>query len=224
MRSKEGFTFVAVMLSVAILGIMATVGFPVWSHITLREQEKELIFRGERYALAIKNYQRAHQGAYPSSLEQLIKDVRIRYLRRLWVDPVSEQDEPDWGLIFLFGNQYVKETGEQVGTKVLKPGAKPGQTGQRPSPATKQQKKKDDRHLSKLRGPKIAKGRGAVVGVYSKVDQEALMMYKGKKNYSDWLFISDLFEVPPLFPKKGQLPQPKGQQGIPGLPSSSLPQ
>jgi type II secretory pathway pseudopilin PulG len=99
-RQQGGFTYLAILLAVAFLGIgLAAVG-AVWATAAQRNREQQLLFVGEAYRTAIGSYYR--QGhRYPQELQELIEDERTgvvrRHLRRLYPDPMTGQ--PDWELI-----------------------------------------------------------------------------------------------------------------------------
>lgn len=105
---QGGFTYLGLLLLIAIGGIgLAAVG-QVWHTEAQREREKELLFVGEQYARAIGSYYESTPGAvkqYPASLEELLEDRRFpvmrRHLRKLYRDPVT--GEADWALILQQG-------------------------------------------------------------------------------------------------------------------------
>lgn len=84
-----------------------------------REQEAELIFRGEAIAKAIRLY-KERTDHYPSTLKELI-DIRPRIIRKLYKDPMTIGDpihRGDWDLILL--NQFLDaESIEESGDLVL---------------------------------------------------------------------------------------------------------
>jgi len=94
-RSK-GFTYLALLLAVAITaGALAAAG-GVYSQMAQREKERELLFVGEQMRQAIALYYwrtpgGAHQ--YPKDLEALLEDKRWpvtqRYLRKIYRDPMT---------------------------------------------------------------------------------------------------------------------------------------
>jgi type II secretory pathway pseudopilin PulG len=98
-----GFTYIGLMIMIAISGIaLAGVGI-VWHQDLQREREKELIFIGEEYRNAIGSYYENSPGEikqFPKSLDDLIADNRFpsikRHLRKLYEDPVSQGKT--WGL------------------------------------------------------------------------------------------------------------------------------
>lgn len=97
-----GFTYVWVLLAVALMAAgLAAVG-EVASTAAKREKEAELLFVGDQFARAIAEYRASSPGApqYPQKLEELLADNRHpnlrRYLRRVYSDPMTGRD---WGLV-----------------------------------------------------------------------------------------------------------------------------
>lgn len=105
-RGNGGFTYLGLMLAIAVSSAALAAGVEVWHTALKREKERELLFVGDQFRRAIELYYRAAPGRkYPLSLEDLLKDPRQpgvrRYLRRLYRDPVSGKAE--WGLIMAPG-------------------------------------------------------------------------------------------------------------------------
>jgi type II secretory pathway pseudopilin PulG len=101
---QRGFSYVAVLAMVALMGLgLAAVG-PLWAEEARREREDELLRIGRLYAEAIARYQKASPGSakrYPPTLEVLLMDTRfvgtVRHLRTLYPDPL--QPSRPWGLV-----------------------------------------------------------------------------------------------------------------------------
>lgn len=103
-RRAKGFTYLSLLIVVAIsAGALAAVG-GVWSQAAQREKERELLFVGDQFRQAIALYYwrtpgGAHQ--YPKDLEALLDDKRWpttqRWLRRIYRDPITNAQ--DWGLV-----------------------------------------------------------------------------------------------------------------------------
>ena len=97
-RNASGFTYVALLAAIVILGISMGAAGKYWSFVMQREKEEELLFRGEQYRLAIERYSHALPGrnAYPPSIEELLKDSRTptakRHLRQAYKDPITGED------------------------------------------------------------------------------------------------------------------------------------
>ncbi|TCV89621.1 type II secretion system protein [Sulfurirhabdus autotrophica] len=101
---QRGFTYIGLMIAVAIMGIsLAAVG-QMWHNIQTREKEKQLLYIGDQYRKAIAHYYQESPGAakkYPTSLDELVKDSRYvttkRYIRKKYKDPITGNEE--WGVI-----------------------------------------------------------------------------------------------------------------------------
>jgi type II secretory pathway pseudopilin PulG len=103
-----GFTYIGVLMLVAIAGIgLAGVGI-VWHQDARREREKELLFIGEEYRKAIGSYYENSLGdakQFPATIEDLIADKRFpntkRHLRKLYADPMGFGES--WELVLQKG-------------------------------------------------------------------------------------------------------------------------
>ncbi len=101
----RGFTFLGLMMIVALMGVGLLAVGEVWHTAQRREKEQALLFVGDQFRLAINAYYlhtpvTSKQQPYPMSLEDLLKDPRYpttqRYLRKIYLDPISGSSE--WGL------------------------------------------------------------------------------------------------------------------------------
>jgi len=99
-KKQSGFTYVGMMIFVAIAGAGLAAYAQVASHASQREKEAELLFRGNAFQAAIASYYKKEQ-RYPRSLGELLEDKRypmpVRHLRKLYRDPMT--GEPDWALV-----------------------------------------------------------------------------------------------------------------------------
>ena len=103
-NSQRGFTYLAMLMFVAITGAASSSIAALWSQGAQREKERELLFVGNQYRQAIEAYYKrapAGEKRYPASLEELLADRRegtVRHhLRRLYRDPIT--NSADWGLV-----------------------------------------------------------------------------------------------------------------------------
>ncbi|NTV74083.1 MAG: type II secretion system protein, partial [Holophaga sp.] len=92
---ERGFMLAMLLAIIVAMGIFLTAALPSLKAEVQRDQEAELIFRGEAMAAGIRAY-RAKTGGYPLSLEDLGK-LRPPVVRRIYKDPMSR--EGDWDLI-----------------------------------------------------------------------------------------------------------------------------
>ncbi|MFO0440861.1 MAG: type II secretion system protein [Betaproteobacteria bacterium] len=104
MRSTAGFTYVAILIFIAVFTAGTAAMGMSWQRDQIRDKEAELLFIGEEFRQAIGNYYLRTPGGsrdYPKSLDELLADERFinkpRYLRKIYVDPITGQK--DWGLI-----------------------------------------------------------------------------------------------------------------------------
>ncbi len=93
--AQRGFTYVAVLAILVLLGVaLAAIGTR-WADRVQREREQELLRVGQLYAQAILAYHRGSPGSdkkWPKSIEDLELDPRmlstVRYLRAPYTDPM----------------------------------------------------------------------------------------------------------------------------------------
>ena len=119
----SGFTYIGLLIIIAIAGIgLAAVGV-MWKTEMQREREKELLFIGKQFSKALASYYKATPGGIqqlPKTLDDLIIDKRFpmakRHLRKLYLDPMTGKAE--WGLLteqgFITG---VYSTSEEIPIK-----------------------------------------------------------------------------------------------------------
>lgn len=100
----RGYTFVAVLLLLALVSLGLAFAGPMWSQQMQRERERDLLRIGSLYAQAISHYRDVSPGSekqYPTSLEALLIDTRfvgtLRHMRKAYADPVNP-GKP-WGLL-----------------------------------------------------------------------------------------------------------------------------
>lgn len=103
-NGEHGFTYIALLIFIAIMGAGLAATGEVWSTAMKREKEQELLFAGDQIRNAIIMYYDNSPGPgarYPMSLEDLLKDPRYpatkRYLRKLYLDPVTNSS--NWEFI-----------------------------------------------------------------------------------------------------------------------------
>ncbi|MGA8937817.1 MAG: type II secretion system protein [Acidobacteriaceae bacterium] len=86
---EEGFMLLAVVVMVALLLIALSVAAPRVARQLQREKEIESQHRMEQYVRAIQLFQRRFPGQYPASIKSLEKTNNIRFLRHVYVDPLT---------------------------------------------------------------------------------------------------------------------------------------
>ncbi|SMF30809.1 type II secretion system protein [Pseudogulbenkiania subflava] len=103
-RLQSGFTYLGVLMLVAIMGALLAATGEVWSTVIQRQKEQQLLFVGHQFREAIRQYYERSPGGvkrYPRSLDDLLLDKRYpttqRYLRKIYFDPMT--GKPEWGLL-----------------------------------------------------------------------------------------------------------------------------
>lgn len=101
---QHGFTYVSVVILVAIIGLVGAVSLRLGSTMQRAAAEQALLDIGMEYSNALASYAAATpqgQPNYPKSFAELLKDPRFpqlrRHLRRVYVDPMTGKAE--WGLV-----------------------------------------------------------------------------------------------------------------------------
>lgn len=99
-----GFTYLGLIITVAIIGIASAATLQLGSVTQRRAAEEELLEIGSEFRNALISYANATpvgQKRAPSSLDDLLKDPRYpnpkRHLRKLYADPITGKEE--WGII-----------------------------------------------------------------------------------------------------------------------------
>ena len=99
-----GFTYIGLLVFIAIMGAVLAAAGEIWHTAQKREKERELLFVGNQFRLALNQFYRRTPGQarrYPLRLEELLEDPRYpgmhRYLRKIYLDPMTGRTE--WGLI-----------------------------------------------------------------------------------------------------------------------------
>ncbi|MDA8093420.1 MAG: type II secretion system protein [Betaproteobacteria bacterium] len=94
---QRGFALLFAIMLVAILAVGATGAALLWSTRAKEERETQLLFVGNAYRNAIRDYYFAVPGhpAFPKHLRDLLRDPRfpqvVRHLRQLYPDPLTGQ-------------------------------------------------------------------------------------------------------------------------------------
>lgn len=106
-RAQGGFTYLALMFLIAIIGLAAAASVQLGAISHRRDAEAQLIHTGQVYKLALGSYlENTPEGmgphTAPKRLEDLLRDPRFpfvkRHIRQLFADPIT--GKADWRLIY----------------------------------------------------------------------------------------------------------------------------
>lgn len=76
---QRGFTYLALLFAVAVMGIGTAAVAEVWATASRRDKERDLLYVGRELRAAIGRYYELSAGSverYPPSLDDLLKDNR----------------------------------------------------------------------------------------------------------------------------------------------------
>lgn len=105
----RGFTYLGMLLALALLGIGLTAASEVWVTAARRQRLVQLEWVGQQFIQAIGSYYESAPGgqakAYPRTLHDLLEDKRYpfvrRHLRQSYANPFSATS--DWELVLASG-------------------------------------------------------------------------------------------------------------------------
>ena len=90
---EQGYVLLAVLFMSFLLALSLSVAASRMASKIERDRERELVQRGLQYQRAVQLYYRKF-GAYPPTIDALVKTNDIRFLRKRYKDPITGQD--DW--------------------------------------------------------------------------------------------------------------------------------
>lgn len=109
---QRGFTYLGLIILVAILGMVGAAGLKLGSLLQRQAAEQALLDIGAQFSDALYSYAAATppgQPQQPPTLEALLRDPRVpqlrRHLRRRFVDPITGR--ADWGLVYQPGSNGI---------------------------------------------------------------------------------------------------------------------
>ena len=172
-EGERGYNLVMLMVIVTLLNVALAASLPLWSHVIQRDKEEELISRGFQYAEAIRLFKKKFNRT-PVRLEELI-EVKPRYLRRLWKDPMTEDGK--WAII------------PEGQSPMLTP-----QDLNNPDNGRNDDKEDDDSQEESPFGGK--KGEEVMVGplhgVHSRSGKKSILTFNGRERYDEWHFTMEM--------------------------------
>ncbi len=198
-RRQAGYVLIVLLLLVTLVLISLSVAVPTVLYQAQREDEEELIFRGEQYKHAIGLYYKKY-GRYPLKIEELLWTNDRAYLRRVYPDPIAPGGQ--WRFIRLGPGGALLGSSQGGGPRGGGGGAGPQGSGASSSGA----------------GPRVG-GSGSseiatlpLAGVASRSTKRSLRIYQDYSQYSQWEFIYD--------PVKEAL---QNRPGVPGATPAKTP-
>lgn len=209
---ERGYAMAALLVALAVMGVLASAAMPSWKQMAQREKEAELIFRGQQYARAIGLFQRrAGPGVNPPSLDVLVQQ---KFLRKKYKDPITGGDFDLISPTTPMSIPTSQTPGGQTGSgRATLPGTAATGRGGLSQPLASAGRGTQPGGAPVGFGGTVA---GGIVGVQSKSKAESIRIYNGRTHYNEWQFV--------YIPQTGQ--PGRGQPGVPqpGVPQPGVPQ
>lgn len=110
--AQGGFAYLALLISIAIIGVAAAGTIELGAIYQRRVAEKELLYVGGEFQRALLDYAEntpLGQPTQPHTLDELLLDPRypnpVRHIRRLYTDPMT--GKADWVLVMGLDGQTI---------------------------------------------------------------------------------------------------------------------
>jgi type II secretory pathway pseudopilin PulG len=176
MKQPRGYILIMLMLIIIIMSIGLIVAVPIWQTQIQRENEEELIFRGNQYVEAVRIFQLKNPGSFPRSLDELVEK---KCLRRLYRDPMTPDGE--WNIVL--HQEGMSGMGRQTsrqGRGPLSP-QNPQTRGQTEFFTPQKIMVAPLKALSSIQNAQI-------LGVVSTSTKKSIRVFKEQESYDKWLF------------------------------------
>jgi type II secretory pathway pseudopilin PulG len=172
------------LVAISVMAVMMTVAMPVWKHMSQREKEAELVFRGLQYARAIELMQRKMPGALPPNIDLLVKQ---KFLRKQYKDPITGEDfdtvSPAQAVAPTPGSQRPGLPATGRGGPTGASGA-----GRSNTPPTRATPPTIPGAGAARPGAVAGSTQGGIIGVVSKSKDTSIRLYNGRSHYNEWIF------------------------------------
>jgi type II secretory pathway pseudopilin PulG len=181
-RCDAGYAMAALLVGMAVMAVMASVAMPAWRALVQRENEEELVFRGQQYVRAIRLFQRKYANAFPPSLDLLIDQ---RFLRKKYKDPVNKNED----FLVLYQGMMQQQAGGRGAAGAGGPAGALGGESMAGAPPGSAQAGQFAGQPGQVAGQPGAGPRGGIVGVASKSTEKSFRVYNGRSVYNEWQFV-----------------------------------
>jgi len=219
-----------ILLMLALLAIALVEAAPSVAVQVRRDQEEELIHRGNQYVRAIRLFYHKFS-RYPTSLDELKDTNHLRFLRREYKDPITGKefvllhplDVKNYQPTGFFGKRLLPP-GSNSSSNLFGPPPPPPSNSGSPQPDVSnqsaaaqgsQQQPTGQVDSNGLRPGQIFGG-GPIVGVSSSSPKASIKVWREKDHYNDWQFFWDprMDQASQMFPINNLTGGPKNSGGV----------
>ena len=231
-RGQRGYVMLVILLMLALLTLAIVQAAPAVATDIQRQQEEELIHRGDQYARAVRRFYHKF-GRPPNSLDELKQTNNLRFLRREYKDPITGGD---FKLLHVtdikfqpkgfFGKSPTNGGSGSGGGGLFNapsPGGQNTQLGGQDTASSGSQDKPTDQSAAKPDssgskpssngfdpGKVLGGGGGPIVGVSSTSTKTSIIELDGKNHYDEWqFFYVPQMEQGQMFPQNNPRTNPK---------------
>ena len=172
--NSAGYVLFGVLIGITLLGVGLTAAVTLWSQAVQREDEAELLFRGEAIVRALERFQQDRPGTLPESLDELVEG---KYLRQAWRDPMT-------------GRSFRILRAEEAAAPAT---SAAGVVGARPRPTNPAGEEFEVLDEEQERPEPDAPGTvTGITGVVSTSDLLSFRTYEGARRYNEWRFEAEV--------------------------------
>ncbi|MYF76630.1 MAG: type II secretion system protein [Acidobacteria bacterium] len=172
--NSSGYVLFGVLIGITLLGVGLTAAVTLWSQAVQREDEAELLFRGEAIVRALERFQQDRPGTLPETLDELVEG---KYLRRAWLDPMTGR-----GFRSLRAAEAAAPATSAAGT-----------VSARPRPTNPAGEEFEVRAGEQERPERdAARTVTGITGVVSTSDLLSFRTYEGARRYNEWRFEAEV--------------------------------
>lgn len=173
--NSAGYVLFGVLIGITLLGVGLTAAVTLWSQAVQREDEAELLFRGEAIVRALERFQQDRPGTLPETLDELVEG---KYLRRAWLDPMT-------------GRSFRILRAAEAAASATSPA---GVIAARPRPTNPageefEERDEEERERPESDAPGTVTG---ITGVVSTSDLLSFRTYEGARRYNEWRFEAEV--------------------------------
>ena len=173
--NSSGYVLFGVLIGITLLGVGLTAAVTLWSQAVQREDEAELLFRGEAIVRALERFQQDRPGTLPETLDELVEG---KYLRRAWLDPMTGRS-----FQILRAVEQAAPATSAAGTI-----ARPRPT----NPAGEEERGPADTGEDRREPDGAAETGAGITGVVSTSELLSFRTYEGARRYSEWRFEAEV--------------------------------
>ena len=183
---QQGYVLLTMMLFLTLVLIAAAAAAPKIAFQIKRDREEELIHRGVEYSRAIRKFSK-RTGRFPNRLEELEDTSGLRFIRKLYKDPITGED---------FKLLHLSDIRPSVGVANLNAKRNQQQSTDNPDgdPPANSEGSADafkPNAASRAATNDVSTGPQQIFGVASPSKERSIREFNHKNHYNQWLFFYD---------------------------------